>query len=313
MLRSPHIFSSRSCGCWRWKLQQYGEKTLSRRSKIHFQCSSIKDERGISREARIREEVISPFRSLRLFLYPALMASATIAALTALPRLIAALANSPNATVENNASLGQVLEGLGIDVAAIVVFALLYRSDTKARDLQLAKLSREESLASLRVELGNKRVATLEQMRGSARFVIIAGPKSHVDQALELSLPFQEQLLERGVTLVPFVTPPAASTEESQSSSFQAQKSQAKDDDSAAAARRWIVLPIYTSEWTKWLSEQKKIANIPEDKPVYLSLRMDGRVRGSGVGFPPWSALVAQLPPVSGMWRGALDGMDGRV
>ncbi|EFJ11665.1 hypothetical protein SELMODRAFT_125820, partial [Selaginella moellendorffii] len=276
-------------------------------------CSLLTVENNSSREARIREEVISPFRSLRLFLYPALMASATIAALTALPRLIAALANSPNATVENNASLGQVLEGLGIDVAAIVVFALLYRSDTKARDLQLAKLSREESLASLRVELGNKRVATLEQMRGSARFVIIAGPKSHVDQALELSLPFQEQLLERGVTLVPFVTPPAASTEESQSSSFQAQKSQAKDDDSAAAARRWIVLPIYTSEWTKWLSEQKKIANIPEDKPVYLSLRMDGRVRGSGVGFPPWSALVAQLPPVSGMWRGALDGMDGRV
>ena len=26
----------------------------------------------------------------------------------------------------------------------------------------------------------------------------------------------------------------------------------------------------------------------------YLSLRLDGRVRGSGVGYPPWNALVAQ-------------------
>jgi len=40
---------------------------------------------------------------------------------------------------------------------------------------------------------------------------------------------------------------------------------------------------------------------------------MDGRVRGSGVGYPPWNALVAQLPSVKGIWTGLLDGMDGRV
>lgn len=45
----------------------------------------------------------------------------------------------------------------------------------------------------------------------------------------------------------------------------------------------------------------------------YLSLRMDGRVRGSGVGYPPWNAFIAQLPPLKGMWSGILDGMDGRV
>lgn len=45
----------------------------------------------------------------------------------------------------------------------------------------------------------------------------------------------------------------------------------------------------------------------------YLSLRMDGRVRGSGVGYPPWQAFVAQLPQVKGMWSGLFDGMDGRV
>jgi len=45
----------------------------------------------------------------------------------------------------------------------------------------------------------------------------------------------------------------------------------------------------------------------------YMSLRMDGRVRGSGVGYPPWNAFVVQLPPLKGMWSGVLDGMDGRV
>jgi len=42
---------------------------------------------------------------------------------------------------------------------------------------------------------------------------------------------------------------------------------------------------------------------VPPDSPVYLSLRMDGRVRGSGVGYPPWQAFVAQLPPLKGMWH----------
>ncbi|XP_066167551.1 uncharacterized protein [Oryza sativa Japonica Group] len=45
----------------------------------------------------------------------------------------------------------------------------------------------------------------------------------------------------------------------------------------------------------------------------YLSLRPDSRVRGSDVGYPPWQAFVAQLPPVKGMWSDLLNGMDGRV
>jgi len=40
---------------------------------------------------------------------------------------------------------------------------------------------------------------------------------------------------------------------------------------------------------------------------------MDGRVHRSGVGYPPWNAFVAQLPPAKGMRSGLLDGMDGRV
>ncbi|EPS72224.1 hypothetical protein M569_02532 [Genlisea aurea] len=71
--------------------------------------------------------------------------------------------------------------------------------------------------------------------------------------------------------------------------------------------------PVNAAEWTKWLDEQKELANVPPESPVYLSLRMDGRVRGSGVGYPPWNALVIQLPPVGGIWSGLLDGMDGRV
>lgn len=47
--------------------------------------------------------------------------------------------------------------------------------------------------------------------------------------------------------------------------------------------------------------------------PSYISLRLDGRVRASGVGFPPFEIIAAQLPPMRGIWAGPLDGMDGQV
>jgi len=49
------------------------------------------------------------------------------------------------------------------------------------------------------------------------------------------------------------------------------------------------------------------------DTGLYLSLRKDGRVRSSGMGSPPWGLLVAQLPQEDGLFKGFLDGMDGRV
>ena len=33
---------------------------------------------------------------------------------------------------------------------------------------------------------------------------------------------------------------------------------------------------------------------------LYISLRLDGRVRASGAGAPPWQKIAAQLPPMSG-------------
>ncbi|XP_039020369.1 protein LOW PSII ACCUMULATION 1, chloroplastic-like [Hibiscus syriacus] len=81
----------------------------------------------------------------------------------------------------------------------------------------------------------------------------------------------------------------------------------------AKRKRLWLLTPVYVSEWTEWLKEEKRLAGVSPESPVYLSLRLDGRVRGRGVGYPPWNAFVAQLPPVKGLWSGLLDGMDGRV
>ncbi|KAL3678814.1 hypothetical protein R1sor_021770 [Riccia sorocarpa] len=264
-----------------------------------------------SSQAKIRSEVISPFRTVRMFFSLAFIASGSLGFLLTLPRLIGALGHAANASPVEG-----VLKDLAIDLAAVAAFGLLYRSDTRARNVQLAKLSREETLGALRVELANKKVVTLEQLRGLCRIVIVSGPTSYVQEALDKGEQLREELLERGVLVVPYPTDgPRLSSQPTSSSVQQNSGSTAaiQEQTVVTPTSRWLANPIYTAEWTRWLKEQKKLANLAEDKSVYISLRLDGRVRGSGVSLPPWKAFVAQLPPMKGIWKGPLDGMDGRI
>ena len=84
--------------------------------------------------------------------------------------------------------------------------ALAYRSDAKARDKALAKIAREENLSNLRLELSNKKVLTIGQLRGTARIVILAGPASYIEEALRQSEPYKKDLLERGVLVAAYAT-----------------------------------------------------------------------------------------------------------
>ncbi len=163
-----------------------------------------------SSDAKIRSEVIAPFRSFRMFFYGAFIASGSIGGLIAVIRLIGALNHAPGAEAPI-----EIAKGLGIDLAAVIIFALLYQSDAKAREIALAKLSREEDLANLRLQLDNKKVVTLAQLRGISRIVILAGPGSYIEEALKQSEPFKAALLERGVLLAPYATDGATLTVDS--------------------------------------------------------------------------------------------------
>ncbi|KAM0849048.1 hypothetical protein ACQ4PT_053972 [Festuca glaucescens] len=254
--------------------------------------------------AKIRSEVLSPFRSLRMFFYLAFMASAGLGSLIALTQLIPALGNPARA-----AGAAETLKGLGIDVAAVSVFAFLYSRDRKASDAQVARLTREENLSRLKMRVGDRVVpVAVSELRGSARLVIVAGPAEFVAESFRRSKPFLKDLMERGVLVLPFPT-------DGNTPALEFDDGEAEDDDEIGkkSRRLWQLTPVLTTEWAKWLDEQKKLANVTPDSPVYLSLRLDGRVRGSGVGYPPWQAFVAQLPPVKGMWTGLFDGFDGRV
>lgn len=233
-----------------------------------------------------------------MFFYITFVASGSLGTLIATSQLIAALANPSRAS-----EVSEILKGLGIDIGAVSLFAFLYFNENKAKNAQVARLSREEILSNLKLRVTEKKIIPVSSLRGIARIVICAGPASFITESFQRSEPFTEGLLDRGVLVVPFVTDgnsPVLEFEETEKLATRRK-------------RLWQLAPVYINEWSGWLDEQKKLAGVSSESPVYLSLRMDGRVRGSGVGYPPWNAMVAQLPPVNGIWTGLLDGMDGRV
>ncbi|KAI3983194.1 hypothetical protein MKX01_039685 [Papaver californicum] len=257
-------------------------KKFLRINHISIIKCSASNKPEISSVAKIRSEVLSPFRSVRMFFYLAFIASASLGGLIATTQLIGTLSRSGN--------IEEILKGLGIDIGAVVIFGFLYSRDNKSRNAQLARLSREESLANLKLRVDEKRVIPISSLRGFARI------------SFNRSKPFTEGLVQRGFLVVPFPTDGSLP-----------QFDFDDEVDLKTRKRLWQLVPLLTSEWSSWLDEQKKMANVSPDSPVYISLRMDGRVRGSGVGYPPWNAFVAQLPVVKGLWGGVLDGMDGRV
>ncbi|KAH6806498.1 LOW PSII ACCUMULATION-like protein [Perilla frutescens var. frutescens] len=130
-----------------------------------------------------------------MFFYLAFIGSRSLGGLIATSQHIGALLNLSRA-----ADVPQIIKGLGIDLGVVSIFAFLYYGENNAKNAQVARLSREENL------LDEKRILPLSTFRGRPRLVIVAGPASLIEDSFKLNVPFSDNLLERGVLVVPFMT-----------------------------------------------------------------------------------------------------------
>lgn len=173
-----------------------------------------------------------------MFFYLTFIASGTLGGLIATTQLLAALANSSRAE-----QVPDILKGLGIDFGAVALFAFLYFRENNAKNAQLARLSREESLSNLKLRVDQSKVIPLSSLRGIARLVICAGPESFIMEAFRSSEPFTEQLLERGVVVVPFAT-------DVNSLNFEFDEREDLKDVTTKRKRLWRLTPVYMPEWS---------------------------------------------------------------
>ena len=251
-----------------------------------------KSDEKYSNLTKMRSEAQAPFRTARMFVFGAFAANAALGLSIATLQAVTKALGAPSAP-----PLDQSLQNIGIDLGAALFFGYLYKKDAENREKQMARISREERLSALKCELSSGKVVSLFDLRGFSRVVIAAGDADYCNASIAAAEAVRDPLLERGVLVIPLVL-------------GDANKSVNAPDD--ATDRRFRATPVYTDKWVAWIDEQKKEAKVAAGKGVYVGLRMDGRVRSSGVGTPPWARFAKELPPAD-KWGGFLDGFDGRV
>lgn len=138
-----------------------------------------------------------------------------------------------------------------------------------------------------------------------------------IRDALAAAEPYKEKLIQRGVFVI--TAPLSSASADASSSSADASSTAASSAPSAeadASNLRWVARAKRTAEWEAWFQEQLALAKgATGAQGLFVGLRLDGRVRASGQGCPPWARFAAELAPIKGdnAWTGFFDGFDGRV
>eukprot|EP00878_Enallax_costatus_P011512 GHUV01012018.1.p1 GENE.GHUV01012018.1~~GHUV01012018.1.p1 ORF type:complete len:283 (+),score=66.18 GHUV01012018.1:218-1066(+) len=214
---------------------------------------------------RLRSEAEAPWRSLRLVLCGFSIASAGVATLISIPQLIGATAGVPGALATSD-----VLQNIAINLGAVGIFSFLFSRDWQAREKQMARLAREEALASLPVQLANGKRLKLGDLQSSSRVVVVAGTQQQVSDAVAAAEPYREQLQRRGVFVVPVVL--GAASSEPPSSGPQGSLAAP-----VAGDLKWRATALNPGAWKEWFQDQLALApNANIDRGLYVGLRLDG-------------------------------------
>ncbi|KAG2448651.1 hypothetical protein HYH02_006008 [Chlamydomonas schloesseri] len=288
---------------------------------------------GMSRQTKadLRTEAKAPFRLPRIILFGGLLAGAGLGLLVILTRLARSLQGGPDAP-----DLNESLTNLGINTAAVALLSWLLWRDISSKQAEMKITTREEGLGRLQVDLGKDRVLPLLKFRGQVRPVIVAGSRTFVEKAIKEAEGQYLNLRDRAVSVVPIIFEKAESVELDPEDKLRLLKKEfAKEtgkgfsDESKRAAaaepkpkkvsvlgglvdadKKWRLEPYDTDEWKTWILEQKEFSGLSTAEPnCYIQVQLDGTVRSSGTGSPPWDKLVEDLPLLSDFRTRLTDGV----
>ncbi|KIY97927.1 hypothetical protein MNEG_10037 [Monoraphidium neglectum] len=292
---------------------------------------------GLSREQKInlRTEAKAPFRFARTFIFGGLAGGAGLGLIVIIGRLVQSLRGGPDAP-----PLTESLTNLGVNSAALAILVFLLVRDLRGKEADEKVTSREEALSRLLVKLGPERALPLIRFRGVVRPVIVAGDRSFVERSVKAAEPYQATLRARGVSVVPVVyTDDPNAKLKALKKELQQKSSNVKGfgkgggggDEGAAGElpegagignseslteedRKWRLEPGAVAEWEQWIEEQKEFAGMERVKRnVWVQIQLDGTVRASDVGTPPWARIVADLPPLDSFKTKVTDGIGPSV
>lgn len=81
-----------------------------------------------------------------------------------------------------------------------------------------------------------------------------------------------------------------------------------KPSEVKSLSRRFELEPHDTDEWLSWLEGVKATAGTKAEN-LYVQIQLDGSVRGSGEGQPPWEQFCNEIPKLDSIRTRFTDGL----
>jgi len=264
---------------------------------------------GYTSKQRLREEVESPFRKVRLAFFGFSSISAAVAfyfsAITAL---------KSNMGFEGMIPFDEALIQVAINAGGAIGFALLANRELKVGQANLDRIAKGGLLARLPVEpaMEGESKRTLKEYRRASRVVIAAGGEEYINQ-LTLSLNSDQladtNTLPSSLANVDIVIVPVLLNEQYQPVNTQeawenANPSETDRNFDHTRANEVVAFPSELPMWNEYLKSDVETAKGQGydvlEKGITITVKKNGRILRRATGLPPFGDFIGAMEVADG-------------
>jgi len=276
----------------------------------------------ISTTVKIKEEIASPFRRLRQFLYIGCFMGGGLGFVTALPALLIALQRDGSDAISSTTALTNV----AVDLAGVLGGILLWIRESKDEQEKLLRFAQKEQrqasrlsdtdiidrskeISRLPIEIifsdkdeSATRIVSVGDLQGKGRqnIVIVVGKKSIVKDALiSARIEGNELFNSKDTIIVPLVIDDKQLVNSEEKSNIGFGKN-INGSNEALMEAPYIAKPAQVLVWERYLRKEIELAENQGTKNVLgqgliIAVKRNGQVGRRGIGLPPWKTLLNEL------------------
>ena len=268
---------------------------------------------GYTAKQRLREEVESPFRTVRLFFFGSGTGSAFVALYFSLLNLGKAQAGWTDVP-----PMEEAIQSVLINVAAVIICGGLTFRDWKAGDSNLARIKQGGALAKLVVQRADNPsdLVTLSDYRRNSRVLIAAGGKEYIREvcrALNSDQLADGNTLPKAIEAAEIVVVPVLLEEATKEAvvgdtvacykETEAIEGRDKNFD-VTRADSVVAFPRGPGPWAEVMQPEVDTANGQGfdvlQKGITLILKKNGKILRRATGLPQWSGLLGTMEVMDG-------------
>eukprot|EP00429_Kryptoperidinium_foliaceum_P017827 CAMPEP_0176029114 /NCGR_PEP_ID=MMETSP0120_2-20121206/14301_1 /TAXON_ID=160619 /ORGANISM="Kryptoperidinium foliaceum, Strain CCMP 1326" /LENGTH=354 /DNA_ID=CAMNT_0017362335 /DNA_START=1 /DNA_END=1065 /DNA_ORIENTATION=- len=270
------------------------------------------DSGGYTVKQRLREEVESPFRKVRLLFFGGSAGSALTALYFSMLNTIKAYAGG----FSDAPPLDEALTSDAINIGAAIVCGFLAFREYQAGQSNLERIAQGGRLASLPLELANGQGRrTVKEYRRFSRVVLAAGGPDYIsrlcrsltaDQLSDENI-LPQKLLDTDIVVVPILLSNTGSSFSVGDTKAAWNAVEAQEGDRNMDTQRAndvVAFPISPAAWETYLKSELDTAVGQGfdvlDKGITIIVKKNGRILRRATGLPPWGDMIATMEVADG-------------